>query len=105
MKRKVIIIIASILQFLSVLSFIAIIKMAIAWKQSGATGTMFALVLTVGVIFYLISVFLKKKYPAEYEVAEGTMQKHRFNYWWAILIMVAVAILAPIIFIPLFELK
>ncbi len=94
--KKSIIFIASVLQLLAVIGFIALIKIGIAWGNGQAQGADFAIVLVITVILQAVSAFLRNKYPAETSQAQQIMQKPQPKYGWIALgvFLAAVVIIA-----------
>ncbi len=71
--KKPIQIVALLLQFLAVISYIGIIKIAIAWKSGATDSSTFIAIVTFAIIVQAISSWLKNKYPEEVNNAEDVV--------------------------------
>ncbi len=75
--KKIIQILATILQVLAVVSYIGIIKIGVAWENGDSDLNTFIIVIIFAVVAQTFSMWLKNKYPEEVSNAEDALFKKR----------------------------
>jgi len=97
--KKSVIVISSILQFIAVVMYFLVLKIAISWKNGDENFAMVAIVALIAIFTQTISIQLKNKYRDEVEKAESIMQDPKTSYGWIALGVFGLAVLIVVIYV------